>query len=471
MFRKILKIVGGITLLYVIYAVASTYIYSLHQMNQSNLAAQTTEVKSLEELSQTAVMNESVAINSKIEDSLALRGELIDQAETSLSLAQYKISNDESGLYLVKKLEDAAKRGVDIQILINGLSNSKNSLSYLSLLDEYDNVEIKVIGGLNLFKPWEMNNVLHDKLILVDDIYLLSSGRSISNRFLLPTVSGSVTEDIDVVVKREGPQRNNSLIKQSRDYYDELWAMDYAKNKKNYKDSKILERNKTRLEAINEETKKHYQYLLEEPRLENMAFFPVNNGYLAFNETNKIVKMPIVWKQVSSLINEANEEVDLMSPYVVVSNKMFPYIDLEAERELNVYTNSGANSPNLLSFGGYIKQKNKLLDRAYVWEFQSKDFIHQKAMTIDEEILGIGSFNVDPRSTFLSSESMLFINSPMAAKELNEAMIEHKEKSLEAANRFEYKEDDKQIKLHLSKPKKMVLSTISFFSPWFRIFL
>jgi putative cardiolipin synthase len=156
-------------------------------MNQSNLAAQTTEVKSLEELSQTAVMNESVAINSKIEDSLALRGELIDQAETSLSLAQYKISNDESGLYLVKKLEDAAKRGVDIQILINGLSNSKNSLSYLSLLDEYDNVEIKVIGGLNLFKPWEMNNVLHDKLILVDDTYLLSSGRSISNRFLLPS--------------------------------------------------------------------------------------------------------------------------------------------------------------------------------------------------------------------------------------------------------------------------------------------
>jgi hypothetical protein len=125
-------------------------------------------------------------------------------------------------------------------------------------------------------------------------------------------VSGSVTEDIDVVVKREGPQRNNSLIKQSRDYYDELWAMDYAKNKKNYKDSKILERNKTRLEAINEETKKHYQYLLEDPRLENMAFFPVNNGYLTFNETNKIVKMPIVWKQVSSLINEANEEVDLM---------------------------------------------------------------------------------------------------------------------------------------------------------------
>jgi putative cardiolipin synthase len=90
-------------------------------------------------------------------------------------------------LYLVKKLEDAAKRGVDIQILINGLSNSKNSLSYLSLLDEYDNVEIKVIGGLNLFKPWEMNNVLHDKLILVDDTYLLSSGRSISNRFLLPS--------------------------------------------------------------------------------------------------------------------------------------------------------------------------------------------------------------------------------------------------------------------------------------------
>ena len=469
--RKIVKIVGSLALIYVIYAVAGVYTYSLRQMNQSNLDVQSVEVKSLDDLSQKKMMNESVALNGNIEDSLALRGELIDQAETNLSLAQYKIANDESGLYIVKKLEAAAKRGVEILLLVNNLSNRTNSLSNLSLLDSYDNVEIKVVGGYNVLHPWETNNVLHDKFMLVDDTYFLSSGRSMSNRFLLPTSSRSVTEDMDILIKKEGILTRDSLIIQGREYFDELWAMDYSKKKKNYSDSNIFARNKVRLDKLDKKFNEDYGSLFEENRLETMDYYPINNGHLAFNETNSLVKKPVVWKQISTLVNQAEQEVDLMSPYVVVSNKMFPYLDLDASRELHIYTNSGANSPNLLSFGGYLKQKDQLMDGSSLWELQSEDFNHQKALSVDEQVIGVGSFNLDSRSTFLSSESMLIINSPMAVKELGNIMHQYEEKSLQAESRYDYKEMDEESVLSISKPKKWLLNSISVFSPLFRIFL
>ncbi|MFW8052886.1 phospholipase D-like domain-containing protein [Vagococcus fluvialis] len=466
-----MKIIGLLIICYVIYVAVSVYGFSLHQINQSDKDVQSTKVKSLDDLSSTVMMNESVAITSKIEDGLVLRGELIDQAETTLSLAQYKISDDDSGLYIIKKIEEAAKRGVNVQILVNGLSSSKRQISYLSILDEYENVEIKVVGGINLLKPWEMNNVLHDKLILVDDTYMLSSGRNISNRFMIPSDTESVTEDMDIVVKSEGKQTEDSLISQGRVYYDKLWQADYAKNKKRYDESSRSEKQKIKLDKMNQEMITSYADLLKEPCLENMTFSPIYNGYMTFNETNSIVKEPIVWKQVSTLINEANKQVDLMSPYVVLSNKMFNYLEPNDKRELNIITNSGASSPNVLAFGGYLKQKNKLLSQANIWEFQSKNSIHQKALLVDEKIIGVGSFNVDSRSTFFSSENMLLINSPMAAKELEKVIHSYEDRSLEADSLFGYKKSEKNIEESLSTAKRLLLKVISFFSPFFRIFL
>ena len=96
-----MKIIGLLIICYVIYVAVSVYGFSLHQINQSDKDVQSTKVKSLDDLSSTVMMNESVAITSKIEDGLVLRGELIDQAETTLSLARYKISDDASGLYII----------------------------------------------------------------------------------------------------------------------------------------------------------------------------------------------------------------------------------------------------------------------------------------------------------------------------------------------------------------------------------
>lgn len=466
-----MKIIGLLIVIYVIYVVVSVYGFSIYQINQSDKEVQSTKVKSLDALSSTVMMNESVAITSRMEDGLVLRGELIDQAEKNLSIAQYKISNDESGLYIIKKIEEAAKRGVNVQILVNGLSSSKRQVSYLSILDEYDNVTIKVVGGINLLKPWEMNNVLHDKLILVDDRYMLSSGRNISNRFMIPSDTESVTEDMDIVVKSEGKQTDDSLISQGQAYYDELWQADYAKNKKRYDESARTEKQKIKLAKMNQEMIKNYSYLLEEPCLENMNFSPIYNGHMTFNETNTIVKKPIVWKQVSTLINQAESQVKLMSPYVVISNKMFNYLEPNKKRELSIITNSGASSPNVLALGGYLKQKNKLLSQANIFEFQSKNSIHQKALLVDEKIIGVGSFNVDSRSTFFSSENMLLINSPMAAKELETIFHSYEERSLEAKTLFDYKESEKDIEEPLSTAKRLLLKVISFFSPLFRIYL
>lgn len=463
-----MMVISVILVVFILYSVIGTLAYTSYQIKKVNQSSQISEVMSLKELSKEAKINESVALTSRIEDGLALRGNLIDQAEETLFLAQYKISNDESGLFIVKKIEEAAQRGVEVKILINGLSNLKRKTSYLSLLDGYDNVEIKSVGGINLLKPWEMNNVLHDKLILVDDTYVLSSGRNISNRFMLPKESTKITEDMDVVIKKEGQIAQKSLIKETQLYYEKLWTADYSKQKKKYRRSKWLAKNQERLHKLNEQTLEENDSIFQKNPLTNLTFHPIKNGHLVFNETNKMIKQPIVWKQITTLINEAENHVDLMSPYVVLGNEMFSYLKHPKEKKFHIYTNSGGSSPNVLAFGGYLHQKERLLNKATIWEFQSEDSIHQKVIGIDQIIMGVGSFNVDTRSTFLSSENMFFINSPSGVKELDTIISGYQEERLEAAGLFDYKEDKQGIEKPISLLRKLLLRSISVISPLFR---
>lgn len=165
---------------------------------------------SLKNIKKNQPNNESVTINSQQNDALALRCELIDQAKDTLLISQYSIEDDDSGLIFIGKLLNAAQRGVKVKLLVNGLSNNMTLLSKipLTVFQSEPNIELKMIGGINFFKLWEINNILHDKLIIVDNNYFLSSGRNIGKRFMIQSEKYKNVEDMDIIVKKEGGIRD-----------------------------------------------------------------------------------------------------------------------------------------------------------------------------------------------------------------------------------------------------------------------
>lgn len=178
-FFSLFKKIVIFLLIYFIYFGLCVCVYNLHQINLVAKEAEKDKTEPLKALYAKKIQNESVCVTAKLDQALALRCQLIDSAQSTLYISQYAISDDDSGLIFVGKLLEAAKRGVKIKLLLNGLATEMSITSRIpfEIFRDEKNIEVKTVGGLNLLKPWEINNVLHDKLILADDNYFLSSGK------------------------------------------------------------------------------------------------------------------------------------------------------------------------------------------------------------------------------------------------------------------------------------------------------
>ena len=110
---------------------------------------------------------------------------------------------------------------------------------------------------------------------------------------------------------------------------------------------------------------------------------------------------------------------------------------------VRISTNSLASTDNMAAFSGYHRQRHKLLGVGVeVYEFKPHPqiqtdlverypalaeknpvfAIHAKSMVIDEELLFIGTFNLDPRSANLNTEVGVLIESEQLAGELTSSI-------------------------------------------------
>ena len=70
----------------------------------------------------------------------------------------------------MSSLINAANRGVEVQIIIDGVTEiAQFTDKYFLALAETDNVEIKVYNPISALRPWSINGRLHDKYLIVDD--------------------------------------------------------------------------------------------------------------------------------------------------------------------------------------------------------------------------------------------------------------------------------------------------------------
>ena len=133
------------------------------------------------------------------------------------------------------------------------------------------------------------------------------------------------------------------------------------------------------------------------------------------------------------LIRNAKESIVIQTPYLVtteLSHRLFA----EAKRRgvrIQILTNSLATTDNIAAFRGYQVSRSHLLEAGVeLFEFRpdaqlrrmimTSSFIrtikelpifgiHAKTMVVDEKILVVGTFNLDPRSAHLNTECVTLI--------------------------------------------------------------
>lgn len=131
---------------------------------------------------------------------------------------------------------------------------------------------------------------------------------------------------------------------------------------------------------------------------------------------------------LAELLSSAKSNVVIQSPYLVLSSEAWDLFEELLARgvSIKINTNSLASSDNLPAFSGYSSQIDDLLEAGIeLYEYrpdakrryelvkqysQYKDgklpifSLHAKTMVVDDSVVYIGTFNLDPRSENLNTE-------------------------------------------------------------------
>lgn len=359
------------------------------------------------------------------------RVNLIENAQSSLQIAYHTVHDGLSADIFYGVLLEAAERGVTVELLFDGVLHNlrgKERETYWALI-EHPNISVRFYEPLNLLKPWALNNRLHDKFIVVDHTLVLLGGRNIGDKYFLNTTEGTVVEDRDVlIVTLDAERKEESVLAQFDSYFEQLWNHSYTKERhKNLSErakGKARVQQQILLENLAQVRQRNPQHFFE--RIEWQEYvLPTQKVTLITNSLERVNKTPRILNELGILLSQAKEQVLLQSPYIIFSRNMRAYLKAEEiGAELIFLTNSQASSPNYFAVSGYLKHRQRLAQKAtQIYEYHGPGSIHAKSYIFDSRLSLVGSYNLDARSSFLSTESMVAIDSEAFAEVLTEKMV------------------------------------------------
>lgn len=358
---------------------------------------------------------------------LTERIRLIENARERIVMSTFDFRADSAGRQILAALRVAAERGVHIQILMDGFNSwiQMEGNPWFYALSSMENVEIKIYNKVNPLEPWKAMSRMHDKYLIADDNVYILGGRNTFDYFL-GDQSTYRNYDRDVLVYHAGD--GNGSVRQILDYFEKIWNLDYCTR---WHDGEWH----GRLPSV-VRTERELADIYADMKKENPSWFqtidyekktlPTKQITLLSNPTSLYSKEPQVFYGLQRLMQEADQEVIIHTPYVICNDMMYQSFKelCDGDAPVTLMTNSADNNGN--PFGGtdYALNKEKILDTGlHVLEYEGGISYHGKSITIDDDIAIVGSFNMDMKSVYQDTELMLVINS----KEVNAQLKENLE--------------------------------------------
>lgn len=160
------------------------------------------------------------------EDALLWRLRSICAAKKEIVLVTFDFRDDNSGQDIMSALADAAKRGVHIKLLIDGLNGEmhlKKSNNF-STLCSMSNVEIKFYNPIHFRKLWKINYRMHEKYLIIDNRILILGGRNTNDLFLGNYVD-KCNYDRDLLLYVKDTMAHN-VLQDLKEHFGNLWESD-----------------------------------------------------------------------------------------------------------------------------------------------------------------------------------------------------------------------------------------------------
>ena len=467
--RRAIKFVLGSVLLFVVYLFLGVM---LSYNKQPDISEEYRSSFRAEDCCTDTVSPDRACIIEDNEEALRQRLKMIEQAKDRVILSTFEFRADESGKRMLAVLMQAAKRGVKVQILVDGmpafLRMDRNE--YFYALATMDHVEIKVYNRINVFMPWKSMGRLHDKYVIADDDCYLLGGRNTYDYFLGD--HGYQNYDRDVLVYSTDPADERSSIHQLEQYFDSVWNLEdcsaFYEGRRNEKAAEA----KLELDELYEEIKREVPDLSQPADYMSMTW-ETNRITLLSNPIHVYAKEPVVFYSLVEIMKHADGEIVIHTPYVICNDWMYASLQEVCRQNpaTSLLTNSAANNGNPFGASDYLKNKGRLVDTGLnIYEYEGGVSYHGKSISVGNRLSIIGSFNMDMRSAYLDTELMLVIDSERVNQQLREHMLEYEAASAKVVDEEQYEIPKGVRQQEISGKDKWVIGLLKWFN-WLRFLM
>ena len=314
----------------------------------------------------------------------------IENSHSEIYIQSYIYEMDSIGIRIGNALKDAARRGVVVNVLLDGFGSQHLSASYVN---ELTSVGVQLMFYRLKISPWSCKKRrlrrLHRKVVVVDGKIGFVGGINIIDDNNVPN---QAPPRIDYAVRIEGRL----------------------------------------LPAIVASTHKLWRRIawMQIPHQFNMTYVKSN---AIFSEVKANVNAALVLRDnilhrrdieeaYLSAINSAKTEIIIANAYFVPGRKFRKALIAAADRGVEVKLLLQGRKEYVLMFATKTFYTELLCKGIEIYEYR-KSFMHSKVAVIDQHWATVGSSNIDPFSLLLSREANIVVLDSAFASELRTDII------------------------------------------------
>lgn len=390
-------------------------------------------------------------------EAFAARVQSARVAVRSLDVQTYIWRDDLTGSFLAHSVLEAADRGVSVRLLIDDLAGRPLNATF-GALAAHPKIAVRLFNpfasrsgtlsfmleGLGSFR--RINHRMHNKSWIADNRIAIAGGRNLGDEYF---GASEHVNFVDLDLAMIGP-----IVQDASASFDLYWnsaaAFPIELLDADAVDSAALDALRTRLLEVGERTlESAYARALRDNegvvRLVSGAWpmeWSNRYGFIADDPLKAMLperdlRRSHVLSFIGPAVQKVNSDLAIISPYFVPGDAGAQAMVGKAATgaRVRVITNSLAANDVAAVHGGYSRHRKTLLaGGVQLWELKpaaqevqktgllpaSGASLHTKALLSDSRTVFVGSYNLDPRSTWLNCEQIVYVDNERLAAQLAE---------------------------------------------------
>jgi putative cardiolipin synthase len=385
------------------------------------------------------------------------RAQSARRAARSIDVQTYIWHADLTGMFLAQQLLDAADRGVKVRLLLDDLDARARNAG-LAALAAHPNIEVRMFNpfasrkgsfskaGEGVRSFGRINHRMHNKSWIADNRIALVGGRNIGDEYY---GASEEVNFVDLDFAMVGP-----VVRDASASFDKYWNSPSAYPMELLDAESVsapaLEKLRSALASrlADAQNSRYANALRGDDAVKRLMagdwpmqwaqtwrFVSDDPGKVTMKK--KDAARTHVGAELLPMVQATETELSVISPYFVPGDKVTAtFVAMAGSgKTVRILTNSLVANDVAAVHGGYSRYRKPLVEGGVqIWELKptsegsvnsslfgsSGASLHTKAFAVDGKTLFVGSYNLDPRSTWLNCEQGVMVENETLTKQLED---------------------------------------------------